>query len=388
MNSSFKLPSEINHKGLFFFGIFFYLITPLIILQTDIFDGLPGIDGWKENVLNASNFIIYVLLVLELLVFFYLGSVIAYKYTNPDYPTKLELGSMSSKIVFTITALFVGFFIFKLRGNAFQGGAGIGMNDDDRLQGILSTSGLLVFYLHFGVSQPKYSRIAFLLLFIITAIFLLGLGGRMYVVIPLVAYFMRSYNQASLKGKSLWPYVFIPIFGALSASILGAIRIGEKLDKLGYFIFAEPVFTSYSAFSFLNQNDIDLIKFPTNFLVSLLNFIPSLIWPSKADVLLSLTGTWVKYDNPLGALSVFVSIYGDFGVILGAVFVFFLGFFFGYVYKGFKTNKINKNLYYCFCGVLPFCFFRDPIGIPIKIFITSFGIIPFTIQMLRQAFKK
>ncbi len=388
MNIKISLPKEINHKGLFIFGILFYLVSPLVVIQTTIFDDLPGINGWKENKLNDENLFLYIFLVVALVFFFILGSNLAYKFTNLHFTTKRELGSKSSKLIFIITTVFVLFFIYQLKGNAFQGGAGISLNEDDRLQGILSTAGLLVFYLHFAIDQSRTMKFAFLILFIITAVFLLGLGGRMYVIIPAVAYFMRAYNRTALNKKPLWPYFFIPILGALAASILGAIRIGEKMDKIAYFLFAEPIFTSYSAFSYVNQNVIPFFNVPYNFFVSLFNFIPSLIWPGKAETLFGLAGDWARYDNPLGALSVFVSIYADFGIIFGCLFIFFFGAFYGSLHKAFKKGKMNKNLYYCFCAVLPFCFFRDPIGIPLKIFITSFGIIPFILQLIRQSLKK
>lgn len=382
------IPKEINHKGLFMFGVIFYLFTPIYFLYNNSLDGLPGIDPWKENVLDNHHLILYLVLVFELVFFFYLGSYLATKYTNPHFSTRRELGKMSAKFILFFVVLFVGYFLYAIRGSAFTGRASLQTLEDNRFEGILSTSGLLIFYIHFVIDQPKIYKTCFLLLFIITAVFLLGIGGRMYVVMPLVAYFIRAYNNAALKGKSLVPYVFIPLIGALSASIIGAIRIGEGLDKTSYFIFTEPIFTSWSSLSYLNHNAIPWIKFPSNFSISLLNFIPSVFWPNKADFLSSMSSNWAKYDNPLGALSIFVSVFGDFGIIGGAIFAFLLGAFFGYLYKAYKTNNINRNLYYCFCAVLPFSFFRDPIAIPIKIFITSFGIIPFLLQVFRQSMKR
>lgn len=386
MSKASNIFNEINHKGLFLFGVLFYLISPLIILQTDIFDGLPAIDPWKTNVLDISHLTTYILLVLEIVICFYAGSHVATKYSNPRFSVKRDLGRISSKVILVITGLFVGFFIFQLRASAFQGTASF--NEDDRLQGILSTANLLLFYIHFVLEQPKNTKRIFLIIFVINSIFLLGLGGRMYVIIPAVAYYIRAYNQAAVKGKSILPFILIPLITALSASIIGAIRIGDKLDKIMYFIFAEPIFTSYSSFSYVNQNTIPLASVPYSFMVSFLNFIPSLFWPGKAETLTKLVGDWAKFDNPLGAISVFVSIYANFGVIFGGVFVFLLGAFYGYLYKAFKNNNINKNLYYCFCGVLPFCFFRDPIGVPIKIFITSYLIIPYFLQIFRKSLTK
>ena len=385
MIRSKRLFGEINHNGLFLFGVLFYLVAPLIILQTDIFDGLPAIDPWKTNVLDNNHLIIYILLVIEMVICFYSGSYLATKYTNPCFSTTKDLGKISSRVLLLVVGLFVGFFIFQLRASAFQGTASF--NEDDRLQGILSTANLLLFYIHFVLEQPKTTKRLFLIIFVVNSIFLLGLGGRMYVIIPAVAYYIRAYNNASKTGKSLVPYVIIPVVGALSASLIGAIRIGEKLDKIMYFIFAEPIFTSYSSFSYVNQNSIPWIATPYSFFVSFLNFIPSLFWPGKAETLTKLVGDWAKFDNPLGAISVFVSIYANFGILLSAVFVFLFGAMYGYLYKAFKTFKINKNIYYCFCGVLPFCFFRDPIGVPIKIFMTSYLIIPYLLQLFRKLLK-
>jgi hypothetical protein len=376
---------EITHRGLFFFGVLFYLIAPLIILQTDIFDGLPAIDPWKTNVLDSEHLFIYLALVIELVVFFYMGSYLAIKYTNPNFSTRRDLGKISSRVLLIVVGIFVSVFIFKLRASAFQGTAAF--NEDDRLQGILSTANLLLFYIHFVLEQPKYTKRIFLIIFIINSIFLLGLGGRMYVIIPAVAYYIRAYNNASRRGKSVIPYIIIPLIAAISASIIGALRIGDKLDKPLYFLFAEPIFTSYSAFSYVNQNNIPLVATPYSFFVSFLNFVPSLFWSGKAEALTKLVGDWAKFDNPLGALSIFVSIYANFGIVLSAVFIFFFGALYGYLYKGFITGKINKNIYYCFCGVLPFCFFRDPLGVPIKIFITSYLIIPYLLQLFRRTLK-
>jgi len=384
---TFKKKSvTLNHNSLFLFGVLFYFISPLVILQTDIFDGLPGIDLWKLNKLDYSHFYTYILLVLELVVAFLCGSFLWYKFPSAKFSTQRVLGNITSRIIFFITTIFVCVFIFKLRGSAFQGSASY--SEDDNLQGVLSTANLLLFYIHFVYEQPRKVKNMFLIVFLLNSVFLLGLGGRMYVIIPAVAYYVRAFNRASTTGKSLMPYIFIPIIGALSASIIGAIRIGNDLDKVMYFIFAEPIFTSYSSFSYVNQNVIPLFATPYSFFVSFLNFIPSLFWPNKADVLTSWVGDWAVYDNPLGALSVFVSIFANFGIILGGLFMFFLGGLFGFLYKAYMTGNINKNIYYCFCAVLPFCFFRDPIGIPIKIFISSFLIIPFLIRLFRASFLK
>lgn len=383
-----KKKISINHKNLFLFGFIFYLISPLIILQSDYLDDLPGINYWKDNNrLDHYNLKVYIALIFEMFFFYYLGSFLATKFFNPKFSNVKRLGNISSKLLLVITSVFVGYFIYVLRASAFQGN-NASFNEDNRLQGILSTFNLLLFYLHFVFEQPKQVKKLLLIVFVINSVFLLGLGGRMYVIIPLVAYYMRSFNEASQKGRSLYLYSVIPIVGAVLASSIAAIRIGEDFDKMLYFIFAEPIFTSYSAFSYINQNSMPLFSVPYSFMVSFLNFIPSLIWPQKAEAMAEMTLNWARFENPLGALSIFVSVFANFGIIGSAFFMTLFGGFFGYLYRAYKNLNINKNVYYCFCAVLPFCFFRDPIGIPIKIFISSYTLIPFFIYLLRTALKK
>lgn len=387
MSRIFRLPKEINHNGLFFFGVLFYFVAPVIILQTDMLDGMPGIDGWKENRLDTVHLRLYIALIIWLFITFYLGSYIGARYINIKYTVTRTMGEISSRVVFVLVSAFVGLYIFKLRGSAFQG-HGIVNDESDNLVGVLSTANLLLFYIHFVIEMPRQVKRMFGIVLIVSSVFLLGLGGRMYVIIPLVAYFVRAWNKRAATGKSMAPYVLYPVVGAFLASILGALRIGEKLDKIPYFIFAEPIFTSYAAFSYLNENSLPWVSMPNNFFVSFLNIVPSLIWPGKADTLNALNGNWAKYDNPLGALSVFVSIYANFGILLSGAFMIFLGGFFGQMYNAYKAGRINKNVYYCFCSVLPFCFFRDPIALPIKIYILSFSILPFFLQVLTQSLRR
>ena len=387
MRAVLHFPREINHKGLFLFGFIFYLVCPLIILQTDLFDGLPGIDGWKENVLDHAHVIRYLLLLAWIIVPFYMGSHIGSKYVNIRYSKVRTLGPLSGKFVLAFMVIFVVYFFYKARGSAFQGHA-LDNDDDNNLEGIMATTNLLLFYIHFVIDQPKSTKRGFLFLLIFNSLFLLGLGGRMYVIIPLVAYFARGYNRAAQSGKPVWPYFLVPAIVAVTASIIGALRVGDSLDKIGFFIFAEPIFTSWSAFSYLNHNAIPLAAVPLNFLVGFLNIIPSLLWPAKGDVLNGMVTGWITWDSPMGALSVFVSIYANFGVIFGGVFMFFVGAFFGQLYKAFKTGNINRNVYYCFCAVLAFCFFRDPFSLPIKIYILSFFLIPFGIQLVKKSLEK
>src|SRR5258705_5750253 len=92
---------KLKHNSLFLFGVLFYFISPLVILQTDIFDGLPGIDIWKINRLDSSHFYTYLLLILEVTVAFILGSYLSYKLQSPRFSTNRVLGNITSKIVFS-----------------------------------------------------------------------------------------------------------------------------------------------------------------------------------------------------------------------------------------------------------------------------------------------
>jgi hypothetical protein len=387
MTNIFRLPKEINHKGLFLFGFLFYFVCPVIVLQTALFNGLPGIDAWKSaNALNSSNFALYIVLITWFFVSFYLGSFLGQKYTNVNYSVERSLGKLSSALVLVLVAAFTFFYIFKMRGVAFKGYAEDVVGNSST--GIISTTNLLIFYLHFVVKQPKNTKRVFLVLLIINSIFLLGLGGRMYVLIPIIAYIVRAYNNRVASGKPVWPFVVVPFVGGTAAGIIGTIRMGgQGYDLIPYFVFAEPIFTSYSAFSYLNQNHIPLVSMPYNIFVAFVNIIPSIFWPGRAEFVNNLISSWMKFESPLGAMSLFVSVFADFGSVLGGVFMMVFGGFFGHLYKAFKNGNMNRDLYYCFISLIPFSFFRDPIGIPIKLIILSFTVLPFLIQLLRNSLK-
>jgi len=157
INKIFHLPKEINHKVLFLFGFLFYFVAPVIILQTDFLDGLPGIDGWKEaNVLDNFHFNLYISLISWFFVSFYIGSYFGEKYINVKYAVKRDFGDTSAKMIMCFVGIFTFIFIIKMRGLAFHGySEDVNGNPNT---GIMSTINMLLFYIHFVVEQPKKNK--------------------------------------------------------------------------------------------------------------------------------------------------------------------------------------------------------------------------------------
>jgi hypothetical protein len=146
--------------------------------------------------------------------------------------------------------------------------------------------------------------------------------------------------------------------------LVGIFRTGNTdLTLLSYILVAEPSYTWLSAESLLAYNpDLPMFVFPSNFLSTFSNFIPTFIFPDKGIFISSIS---FEYDAPLGATSIFVSLIGNFGVIGSTIFLFIMGAFSTIIF--FKTtNKFYYIYYIAYSSVIPFQFFRDAFSISNK----------------------
>lgn len=145
----------------------------------------------------------------------------------------------------------------------------------------------------------------------------------MYILIPCVTCTLYFWIKVSflLKSFGWWAYCCIIFL------FIGIWRLGDSgfsIDSFLYIGIAEPVFTWISVESMFSSNELPLIAIPYNFFSSFLNFVPTLLFPNKAEFIQPIT---LNYDNPFGATSLLVSLIANFG-ILGSCFVLFLlGFF-------------------------------------------------------------
>ena len=204
------------------------------------------------------------------------------------------------------------------------------------------------------------------------SIVLLGLGTRMYVIIPIISIFIYLIENKKISLKRLFT---ISGFVILFILAVGIWRMGDKdisIDALLYIGIAEPSLTWISAISLYDLNEIPLLLFPKQFLSSYINFLPSTLFPNKSELIASLP---LKYDNPLGATSLYTSLIANFGLFGSFLAIFLFGFLLTFIRLRWRTNY-GRAYYYCICGIIPFQLFRDSVEIINKELFFTFLILP------------
>jgi hypothetical protein len=151
-------------------------------------------------------------------------------------------------------------------------------------------------------------------------------------------------------------------------------------DALIFIFFAEPLFTSTSGAIYIdNMNGRPLLSFPIEILASFINFIPTVIFPEKLELIELLTYNEAK-ASPFGASSIIVNIYSNFG-ILYPIYFFLIGLFYGYLKKLAKFSRFYKAVYFSLLPLLMFHFFREGFITVIKVIFFNGFILPLVIVM-------
>jgi hypothetical protein len=97
----------IDHKWLFLFGYLFYFITPLVVGETALFKGFPGIELYMGfyNRIPAEKIQLYIIITLCWLPAFFLGHF----FFSLFKPYKLSLQQFPSTPVTRIAGAGIGF---------------------------------------------------------------------------------------------------------------------------------------------------------------------------------------------------------------------------------------------------------------------------------------
>lgn len=374
--------SKLFHIHLFVFGFLYYLILPLFIALTEGFIGYPGMHHVYKY-FNAEIIFPYTIWVIILLLSFLAGSLLPLKYTSiapnsKEIKTDWVIGTRDINLISIPFFLFGQYTIISNSDNLFKG---YQVDYDTDFMGSIATLNMLfLFFLLYNKGKQKKNLTSYKIseLYLIGSILefsavLLGLGSRMYIMVPLISYIIYLLDNRKISFKKLIIRLSIIILLLLA---IGIWRLGDtdfSVDALLYIGVAEPVFTWISAESMFSMNSLPLLAFPNNFITSFINFIPTILFPSKAEYINELT---IQYDSPLGATNVLVSLMGNFGLLGSCIALFFLGFFLTCI-RIQNTSLFIKTYYYCICGILPFQLFRDNISIVNKMLFYNFYIFPF-----------
>lgn len=351
----------IDHKILFLFGYVFYLITPCIVGKTGSFEGYPGMElfhGYYQRI-PSDKLLSYLIITICWLPAFYLGHL-TFKTLKP-YKKSLQLfqktySTQNISYVAGILIIVLIFFAY-LGRNSLIGNYEI---YDSSARGKIST--LLIVFNFFLIYQCVSKQVLSPLLIIgtaFTAILLLIMGGRMYVIQTIIVILVYKTSFAIVRWR-LYQIITVILLCFLVGSFVGISRMnsGFSFDKAQYSLLAEPVFTWFSTSTFLINNDIPYINFPSNFLTSFLNLIPNTVINFKQYVI-STQSMGYFYVNPLGADSVWSTFIINFGSIGSFFFLYLFGFLLNYLRHLSEESRFAAVYYIMVCGLLPFQIFRD-----------------------------
>lgn len=348
---------KLYHNYLFLFGFIYYLICPILVGHGEYLDDFPGMHLFYDCFPDASRIRYYYCLISLLFLFFYLGSFSALLFRKSsskevNYTTCSK--GVNNWMLFAII-LINQYVIFSNRQYLFTGYTS-GYSTD--FLGKIATLNCLYLFLFLYLKElnsNNLQKIVFATLLIENSMVLIGSGSRMFVLIPIVSFLVYLLDTKRIAIKRLFVVSSIVLVFFL---VVGVVRQGNTvtgIELLVYIGVAEPVFTWISAGSFMISNPtIHLLDFPSNFIGTFINFIPTFLFPNKADYI---TRVPYMYETPLGASSILVNMYGNFGLLATPI-MFFIGGFLLSVIR-YDKRPFFRIFYYCCCGVIPFILFRD-----------------------------
>lgn len=376
---------KLYHIHLFCLGFVYYLILPLYVVMTNSFTTYPGMNLLYQY--YDKDFVSdYILIISFLGISFILGALLPLRFLKNKLIRKKDFSISHRDIFLTLLPFWIigQYQISSNYQNLFQGYL---VDYNAEFIGSIATLNtiFLFFFLYIKNTIKNDERSKFTYYFIIFSILefsitLLGLGSRMYIMIPIVSYVIYLLDQNKIKLKSLILKMSIVIIGLLGVGIWRLGNSTYSIDAIAYIGIAEPVFTWISAESMFDFGDLPLFAIPYNFITSFLNFIPSFILPNKTSLIQPIN---ITYYNPLGATSILVSLISNFGIMGSAVAFFLLGFFLTYI-RTKQHNNFIKTYYYSLCGIIPFQLFRDNISIINKMLFFNLLIIPAIIFLIEK----
>lgn len=375
---------QLYHIYLFTFGCIYYLVLPFIIVLTNSFIDFPGMQNLYKYYDNKMNSI-YIITVILCYISFIIGSLFPLNFLTKqsnDIVTEHVIGNRDLFLISIIFFLFGQFSILQNINNLFQGY--LVEYNAEFMGSIATVNTFFLFFLIYQKQKNKIKRNKYLEFYLVFALFefsviLLGLGSRMYILIPLISYvlYLLNYKKISLHKIFYRGCIIIVFF-----LCVGLWRLGDNisLEGLLYIGIAEPAFTWISAESMYTSNELPYFMFPSNYLTSFLNFIPTLLFPNKSSFMEPIP---LFYDNPLGATNLLVSLISNFGII-GSFVCLFL---FGVILTTIRINSKSiflKTYYFCVCGIIPFQLFRDSITIVNKMILYNIFIFPLLLLLIEK----
>jgi hypothetical protein len=353
---------KLTHRIIFGIGWFYYLMIPIFAIYFGLFE---DVKVWSNYISDDFNYplVSYGILVI---IAYTLGSSCA----KINWKTSLYIkySKLISWIFIPAYYFLFLYFTFAARQFIFTGYQN---GVDASLVGPIATleMALLFHYLFCKIFNNSRPAILTGILLLLTSIILLSMGGRIYVLSALTSIVFYAWNWGNVNRRRL---IIIMILALCIVVGLGMWRVGDfNTEVISFYIFAESLFTSISAFTLFQGGGWNWFDYPSNFIISFLNIIPVLLWPDKSFILDSWSTVYPDIEAPFGALNIVASSVSNFGYLGGLFFIGLVGFIMELIQKISKYPLI-RALYCYLVGLLPFIFFRDPYTVQVKLVLMAF----------------
>lgn len=360
----------------FLFGVLYYLVSPAIALsllaESKVIAAAAEYIG--EGYFGWAYFIDILLIILS----FFSGYFLFKRGRKGGLEGVVDFSAsfkISPFLLFLLLSMLLMFFVYRamIAGAVFFSGYA----DYDIL--VLGPFATLIFLcaLFHNYFNGRISKISFFLVFLASSFFMLSLGSRMFFVLGSItmALGFLSRNKGVLKNPLL--YLGCGAFLCLVVSV-GVWRSGDNisLEALLTVFFAEPVLTAASGAVYINNvGGRPVLGAPLDVLASLVNFIPSFIYPDKLLVIKRLIYDENKF-SPFGASSIIVNVYSNFGMLYPLYFLF-VGGLVGGLNKRAHFSTFYRAIYFSILPLLMFHFFRENFITVIKVAFFNGFILPF-----------
>ncbi|MFM2075084.1 MAG: hypothetical protein RJB34_1389 [Pseudomonadota bacterium] len=216
--------------------------------------------------------------------------------------------------------------------------------------------------------DPKI-RMGFTIVFIASAVILLGLGSRMLVLLATINMGLDYIYNNKIKLKSIIILLVGSFLTVLTMLYVGVVRDGGSVgfETLFGVLLAEPTFTSISSVLYFEMYDgRPIFAVPKDLIAAFVNFIPSVIFPGKIEVLDAMIHNYG--NNPFGASALLFNLYANFGYFY-PIFLIIIAFHYARLYVLSKSSILYKSIYFATLPLLLFYIQREGLVTVIKVLV-------------------
>ncbi|MGV0960280.1 MAG: hypothetical protein ACOYB1_10630 [Limnohabitans sp.] len=351
---------ELNFFLFFTLGYAYYSILPIaFFIYLESFTGVE-FEIIKSNLVGVSEerVLVYSIISMLLYAIFTMGYSMP-KRNSLEKPILVVPQKNVSRIFLFLAIALALLAAVPIRGDFFKGYSdeiflgyedGVLLGAGQRGTFVAAVSVLFICYLFHVSSQyligkngcpiTYYLKNKFFAIYLVFAVLMLSLGGRLYFVSHMIALLVMSNVQRSYTvSRTALISGFIGI--AFIAGFYGIFRAGGELNLFGILInfMQEPLYTSISLFTYLGQNNIEALGTPILLMSDFANLLPTVFWPEKAQYIIKPEQLGYSIGMPLGGLHFFVSMCINFGYI-GSLFAML---FIGYIMATINRKKIGTH---------------------------------------------